>query len=334
MTVIDVHAHLLVREGLHAVRELIPEMGPELVGDGDSYYLEFSTGRRTGPFPRALFDVDRRIADMDDWGIDVQVVCAPPSNFGYELEPGAGALFAQIQNDAMLDVVSARADRLCLLATLPLQDPAAAVAEIERVAPNRLVRGVTIGTSVAGRDLDDPELAPVWAALEAADLPALVHPDQAAAPGGERLARYYLQNLVGNPLETTLAIASVVFGGVLARNPGLRLLFVHGGGFAPYQLGRWDHGWSMRAEPKVLIDRPPSRYIADLYFDSVTFDGSSLRFLLDRAGDGRVLFGSDYPFDMSVAEPVAALRLAIDDPRLRRALTNDNIAAFLRPEDR
>jgi aminocarboxymuconate-semialdehyde decarboxylase len=331
LPIVDAHAHLIARESLDAARDLIPDVAPVLIEADDECYLEFATGRRSGPFLRGLFDVDRRLADMDEQGVDVQVVCVPPSNFAYALDPEAGAVFASLQNDAMLEVVAGHRDRLWLLATLPLQAPAAAVQEIERLAPNGVVRGVTIGTSVAGRDLDDPALAPVWEALEAAGLPVLVHPDQAAVPGAGRLGRYYLSNLVGNPLETTLAVASVLFGGVVAAHPKLRLLFVHGGGFAPYQQGRWDHGWSVRPEARAVIDAPPASYADQLFYDSLTHDALSLRFLLERAAPGHVLFGTDYPFDMGAPEPVMALRRAVGEGAELAALVEQNIDAFLRP---
>ncbi|MGH9245326.1 MAG: amidohydrolase family protein [Acidimicrobiales bacterium] len=192
--------------------------------------------------------------------------------------------------------------------------------------------GVEIGTNVNGQDLDAPDLEELWSTLEAADLPVWIHPDQRAIAGSDRLAPYYLVNLIGNPLESTIAIASLIFGGVIERHPGLRFGFVHGGGFAPYQIGRWDQGWGCRAEPRTVIDRiSPSEYFGRLYFDSLTHDPLSLELLGRRVGWDHVVLGSDYPFDMAAADPVDALERVALTPDQRESVLTRNAERFLRP---
>lgn len=188
--------------------------------------------------------------------VDRQVVAIPPPQFFYHVPSGAGAEFARIQNDAANRLSDSCPDRIHVFATLPLQDSGAAVGEIERIGGVSRVRGVQIGTNVAGMDLDAREVDPVWSALAAAGLPVWLHPDQRSIAGADRLARYYLVNLIGNPLASTIAIARLIFGGVLDRHPALRFGFVHGGGFAPYQTGRWDHGWDVRSEPREFLTSP------------------------------------------------------------------------------
>jgi aminocarboxymuconate-semialdehyde decarboxylase len=132
-----------------------------------------------------------------------------------------------------------------------------------------------------------------------------VHGDQRSLAGADRLHGYYLQNLIGPPLESTIAMGRLIFGGVLERHPALRFGWVHGGGFTPYQIGRWDHGWACRPEPRVAVDAtPPRTYFGRMYFDTLTHDPLSLELLGRRVGWDHVMVGSDYPFDMSSSDPV------------------------------
>src|SRR5687767_2171910 len=166
--------------------------------------------------------------------------------------------------------------------------------------------GVQIATTIAGAELDDPSPEPFWAAAEELRALVLIHPDQ-VLPGRPE-ARYVLSNFVGNAAETTIAAAHLVFGGVLERHPELRVCLVHGGGYAPYQAGRLDHGYS--AEPRLKdkrLSRPPSAYLRGMYFDTVTHSPTVLRFLIDFVGAEHVLLGSDYPFEMGEADPVGSL---------------------------
>jgi aminocarboxymuconate-semialdehyde decarboxylase len=143
---------------------------------------------------------------------------------------------------------------------------------------------------------------------------------------------YYLQNLIGIPLESTIAAAKLIFGGVLERHPGLRVGFTHGGGFAPYQIGRWEHGWEVRPEPKVNIaSGGPRHYFAALYFDSLTHDPISLEMLGRRMGWGHVMLGSDYPFDMASTDPVGAVEEVEMSDEDRALVLQGNAERFLRP---
>jgi aminocarboxymuconate-semialdehyde decarboxylase len=165
------------------------------------------------------------------------------------------------------------------------------------------LRGIQIGSNIAGKNLDDPELEPVWAT--AAELGAfiLLHPINVA--GMDRLGSYYLNNLIGNPLDTTIAAACLVFGGVLERHPSLKICLAHGGGFVPYQAGRFVHGWHVRTEPKKKLPKPPTDSLQRFYFDTIVHSKEVLEFLVGNAGADRVLLGSDYPFDMGNLDCVA-----------------------------
>jgi aminocarboxymuconate-semialdehyde decarboxylase len=332
LTTIDIHAHAIVPDALAEMAAAHPDHGPELFEDEGRRYLRYPGRERLGPLPEAIFEPALRLADMDRQRVDLQVIAIPPPNFHYHVPPGVGAVFARIQNDALIALSDKEPDRFHVFATLPLQDIEASLAEIERVAGLPRVRGVQIGSNIDGTDVDDPSLGPVWADLERRDLPVWFHSDQRSIAGADRMKTYYLQNLIGIPLESTIAAAKLIFGGVLERHPDLRIGFTHGGGFSPYQIGRWEHGWSVRPEPRVNIDSSgPRHYFASLYFDSLTHDPISLEMLGQRMGWDHVMLGSDYPFDMASTDPVGALDLVEMSDDERGLVLKANAERFLRP---
>lgn len=334
MMIIDVHAHAIVREALAEMATAHPRFGPSVVEEEGGVFLSYPGRSNLGPLPEAIFDPGVRVEDMDRMRVDVQIVAIPPPNFHYHVPADVGADFARIQNDALLELSRDRPDRIHVLGTLPLQDVEESVAEIHRLVHHPRLRGFQLGTNVDDVDLDDPSFEPVWAALESLGLPILLHPDQRAIAGASRIAGYYLQNLVGLPMESTVAAARLIFGGVLAHHPGLRVGLVHGGGFSPYQVGRWDHGWRVRDEPRAVIgDRAPSSYFGELFFDTLTHDDSSLGLLGERVGWRHVMLGSDYPFDMSAPDPVAAVERIGLRPEDQRRVLSETAEEFLRPLD-
>jgi aminocarboxymuconate-semialdehyde decarboxylase len=189
------------------------------------------------------------------------------------------------------------------------------------------MRGAMIGSNIAGKNLDDPSLEPVWAAAEELGAFMIIHPANVA--GADRLRSYYLQNLIGNPLDTTIAAACLVFGGVMERHPKLNVLLVHGGGFVPYQAGRWAHGWHVRPEPKVNVKQSPEPWIDRFYYDTILHAKAQLEFLVASVGPTRVLMGSDYPYDMGTGECVRQVdALWIDDTE-KAAILNNNVVKLL-----
>ncbi len=251
-------------------------------------------------------DVEGRLRLMDEAGVDIQVVSVTPGNFCYEAPAKAGAVIAAAQNDAIAKMVEVHPDRFVGCATVPLQDPEAAVGELNRCVQDLGFRGVEIGTNVAGRNLDSPELMPFYAEAERLGTPIIVHPINNA--GADRMSRYYLGNIVGNPLETTLAIGSVVFGGVLEKFKRLTFCWSHGGGFWPYQVGRFDHGYEVRPEPKANITKPPSGYASRMYYDTITHSEAALGYLVSAMGAGNVLYGTDFPWDMGDYDSIPIIK--------------------------
>ncbi|HEX6299970.1 MAG TPA: amidohydrolase family protein [Acidimicrobiia bacterium] len=332
MTVIDLHAHTIVPEALDRMRSSQPDFAPALYEESESKYLRYPGRAPLGPIPEGMFAPEQRLADMDRMRVDIQLISVPPPNFFYHLPAEGGSEFARIQNEALVALSDDHPDRFHVLATLPLQDVAASVEEIDRVALLPRVRGVEIGSNIAGTDLDDRYLEPVWGALEDRGLPVWIHPDQRSIAGAERLDVYYLQNLVGIPMESTIAIAKLIFGGVLQRHAGLRFGVTHGGGFAPYQVGRWQHGWEVRSEPRAEISEvTPRELFSRFYFDSLTHDPVSLRMLGERMGWDHVVLGSDYPFDMACADPVDAVESADIGQAAEIQVLERNAEVFLRP---
>ncbi len=271
----------------------------------------------------------RRIEDMDRLGIDRQALSPPPVMFCYWAEPRAAQGFARLQNDCVADIAARYPKRFAGMATVPLQDTALAIEEL-RVARERLHLGaVEIGTCPGGRDFDDPELFPFFEACRDLGMAVFVHPATPLA-GQERLTRYYFPLIVGNPLETALAISKLIYGGVLERLPDLRICFAHGGGAFGFTLGRLDYGWSVRPEGPAAIPKPPREYARRLFFDSLTHSPANLRFLVQEFGADRIMMGSDYPFDMGAPDPVASIAEAGFDDGTRAAIEGDNATRFLR----
>ena len=271
----------------------------------------------------------RRIEDMDRLGIDRQTLSPPPVMFCYWAEAKAGRAFARIQNENVAEICARHPTRFAGMATAPLQDPGLAIEEV-RYARERLgLPAVEIGTCPGGRDFDDPALFPFFEACRDLGMAIFVHP---AMPmiGQERLSKYYFPLIVGNPLETALAVSKLIFGGVMERLPDLRICFAHGGGAFAFTLGRLNHGWSVRPEGPAAIPKPPVEYARRLYFDSLTHSPANLRFIVQQFGGDRVMMGSDYPFDMGVPDPIASVGEAALDPAVRVAIEGETAARFLR----
>lgn len=309
---LDIHAHTIPDALLDSLVEHAPSIAPKTDEREDGRFYRYPSGRVSGPVPAGMGDTKARLADMDEAAVDVQALSVPPTHFSYGHDAGEAAAAATLHNDAMLEMAKAHPDRFCVLGTLPLQDVARSLAELERLVPFDQIVGLEFGTNVAGRNLDDPGLGPVWEAVEGAGLAVVLHPDNVA--GAARMQAHYLHNFVGNPTDTTVAAGSLMFGGVLSRYPGLRIALLHGGGFLPYQIGRFEHGWKVRPEPKAGLDVNPRTLMDRFWFDTLTHDTASLRFLLERVGPDRLCLGTDYPFDMADDQPVDTIRAAVKDP--------------------
>jgi len=301
---IDCHTHILGEEAMRRLAKESPKVAPVMTKRGDpACRLEIGGVVVQNPFPRELWDSERRLRDMDRHGVDMQLLAPTVFTFFYEQEPALGLACAMLQNDEIAAETKRHPGRFLGLGGVPLQAPELAAGELERAMTQLGLRGAMIGSNVNGRNLDDPALEPFWAAAAALGAFIFVHPHAGAA--AERLGSYYLKNLVGLPFETTVAGASLVFGGVLERHPGLKVCLSHGGGFLPYQAGRFRHGFEVRPEAKVHLAQGPQESISRLFYDTILHDKPTLEFLIASVGPKYVLLGSDYPFDMGNLDCVA-----------------------------
>ena len=301
---VDTHTHILTLEtaallSKASVKVTITPM------DGENAALDVG-GVVYRPFPTGGFDIPRRLRDMDATGVDVHVLSATPQTYLYNQEPALAAALAAIQNDQMAKHIAAHPDRFSGLATLPMQDPKAAADELKRAMTKLGLKGSMFASNIMGKNLDDPSFEPLWATADALDAFMFIHPNNVA--GADRLKSYYLQNLIGNPLDTTIAAACLLFGGVLDRYPKLKFMLAHGGGFTPYQAARWEHGWKVRPEPKKNVPTQPKNVAKRFMYDTILHSDKTLEAMIDLVGSERVLLGSDYPYDMAMLDCVAHVR--------------------------
>ena len=327
---VDVHAHLLVGAAEALVADE-PALGAARGEEARAAGPASSRVNREqiGALVPDLTDVGRRLAACDRAGIDTQLVSPMPIHH-YWADADLAGRYAAAVNQGVAEHCAAAPDRLVGLGTVPLQHPDLAVATLRRAMDDGL-RGVEIATNVSGpdghrRELDDPALAPFWAA--AADLEAIVFLHPWGCTLGERLDVGYLSNTVGNPVETTVALSRLVAAGL--PDEGCRLLAAHGSGFFPYGTARQDHAWHARPGDRVAPS-PPSAALRRLWFDSLVYTPEALRHLVAVAGADRVALGTDFPFDMSVTDPQERLAAAGLDPVEAEMVRGGSAAALLAP---
>ncbi|TDU03132.1 aminocarboxymuconate-semialdehyde decarboxylase [Streptomyces sp. 846.5] len=305
--VVDFHGHLAVPEA-DALVAGTDGLARELMAEQRSHSAESLTLNRHQLASRReqLTDVRRRLADLDAMGVDVQVVGPMPMHH-YWAEPALASRLAETVNGAVAAHCAEAPDRLRGLGTVPLQHVDLAVATLHRALAVHGLHGVSVSTTVEGRELADPSHDPFWAAAQESGAVVFVHPWGCSL--GERLATRYLGNTVGQPVETTVALSHLIFTGVLDRFPGLRLAVAHGGGYLPTYLGRSDHAWQHRPDARGCAE-PPSAYLRRIWFDALVYTPVALRQLVQAVGPDRVVLGTDYPFDMGVSDPVQRLDAA------------------------
>lgn len=290
---IDVHAHWLPRE-LFGLPEGAP-YGAMRDRDGELYLGEVPLSIAT----HAMSDVEAILDDMRVKGIGVRALSAPP--FAFPLAAGErNEAYAASFNSALAEQVSRADGRLVGLGMVTLGAAEVATRQLEELASTEGIHGVAIPPLVDGRSLDTGILRHVLTEADRLGLAVLVHPMQ--LPRLE-WPDYYLANLIGNPVETATAVASLLLGGVMEALPGLRICFVHGGGCAPWLLGRWTHAWKARPDVRHGSAAPPDAAFRTLYFDTVVHDQHQLELLRGIAGPDQIACGSDYPFDMAEPDP-------------------------------
>jgi aminocarboxymuconate-semialdehyde decarboxylase len=304
----DVHAHYLPETAIEPMGRGQVQVHLETVGGVDDSITV--NGMAVGATIHQLSDVAGVVAATDRAVIDRRVLSPPPFAYRYWDDGAETLLLHRLINEATARVVETHPDRFLGLATVPLQDTEASIAEARRAREELGLVGVTLGTNVAGGNVDDPARRPFLAAMADAGMPVLIHPDFVPQP---RTDDYYLVNLVGMPVESGITMANMVFSGLFEELPDLRVCFMHGGGIAPYLLGRWDKGWQVRPESRLDRSTTPSQGLGNVFCDTLTHSPLALSYLVDVLGEANVVIGTDLPFDVEDPDPRAHLREA---PRL------------------
>ena len=303
-TTVDIHAHVAVPAAAAFVQphldvSTIP-LAHFATPDTKALNQKQEADRRS-----RMIEYDERLKDLDQMGVDLQVVMPPPPQCYFTLPVDIAVPAARMVNDGIAEYAGRKADRFVPFGTVPLQDGHEAAKELERCVRTLGFKGVQILTNVAGRELSDPAFAPFWAKAEALGTLVVIHPN--GFTEAKRISRFYFNNVIGNPLETTIALHYLIFDGVLERHPKLKILAVHGGGYLGGYSGRIDHAWGARSDVHGDLPKAPTEYLRRVYFDTVVFTPHQLNYLIDVFGADHVLMGTDYPYDMADSDPIGHL---------------------------
>lgn len=275
------------------------------------------------------WDPQTRMHECDGDHVDVQVLSTVPVMFSYWAKPEHALDLSMLLNDHIAGIVAEYPQRFAGLGTLPMQSPELAIKELERCVKELGLRGVQIGSHINDWNLDEPALFAIYEAAQDLDAAIFVHPWDMMAK--EKMPRYWLPWLVGMPAETSLAICSIMFGGVLDRFPNLRFCFAHGGGSFPATIGRIEHGFHVRPDlVQVNTQTEPRDYLHRLYFDSLVHDPAVLRYMLEVFSANRIMLGSDYPFPLGEHRPGELIESMQElTPEIRERLLSGTALEFL-----
>ncbi len=312
---VDIHCHYQNPDAEAVVKDLNPIQHEPLFKFSNTPTREVNRKQAQDRAPH-LSTIEVRLKDMDRMGIDIQAVSPAPNQYFYWTEPELGRRLSQMVNDRLAEIVAKWPDRFVGLGTLPLQNAEFAVTELERCVKQLGLRGVEINTNVNGLNLTDERLGlnKVFAKAQELDVVIFLHPG--GFSHGDRLTNHYFNNVIGNPLETTVAVSHLIFDGVLERYPKLKFVAAHGGGFLSFYYARMDHAHRARSDCHLVIQKKPTSYLKKFYFDTITHDTAMLETLVGNYGADHVLLGTDYPYDMGVDDPV---RFIDGAKKLRRA---------------
>ena len=277
---------------------------------------------------RARSSHNHRLADLDAMGIDIQIIAPPPPQCYYTVPLDIAVKATQIVNDGIAEFCAVKPDRLKGFGAVPMTNGAEAARELERCTKKLSFTGVEVLTNVAGKELSDPAFAPFWQKAEQLGALVMIHPN--GFTEASRLTRFYLNNVVGNPLETTIALHYLIFDGLLERHPKLKILAVHGGGYLGAYPGRVDHAWGARSDSHGGLPQRPTTYLKRVYVDTVVFTPFQLAELVRVFGADHVLLGTDYPYDMAEYDPLGHIASVVEfDATTFAALAGGNSKTLL-----
>jgi aminocarboxymuconate-semialdehyde decarboxylase len=322
---IDIHSHILVPEAAAFAAAHLAQSATSSFSDPLGREINAAQERDRQPM---MLEIDRRLADMDLMGVDIQLVAPAPMQCYYPLDQAEASTAHRLVNEGVAEFVSRRPDRFLGLGVASLQEPELAVAELETAVSRLGLKGVQILTNVRGEELSEERFSSFFARAEMLGAFIMMHPS--GFTHADRLQRWYMNNVIGNPLDTTVALHNLIMSGTLARHPELKLMAVHGGGFLPAYSGRIDHAWGARQDAHAGLALSPTTYLRQVYLDTVVFGSAQLQALLDLFGPDRLLMGTDYPFDMGEYDPIGHIAgLERIGERTLSALAGGNAARVL-----
>lgn len=329
---IDIHHHYFAPELIDEIKKHGKALGveyfPPKQAKDNPYRIQFPKGRQFAPDPR-MAEVPNRLDAMTKGNVGIAMVEVHTASVGYELDGPRGETWSNIYNEAIMNLVKRHPDRFAGIATVPLQDPPRAAKVLEHAIVNLKMSGVTIASNVVGKYYDSKDFDPFWAKAQELDVLMIMHPEWIA--GGERMDAYGLRTVCGNPADTTLSVGHMIYGGVFDRFPNLKLALLHGGGFFPYHLGRFDQGMRSGIGPaRMPAKQPPSKYLKNLYFDNLVYRVETVEYLKRMVGADHIMVGTDYPFDLGdwmAAEKIQTMECTTAE---REAMLHANARKLLR----
>jgi aminocarboxymuconate-semialdehyde decarboxylase len=323
---IDIHCHVLSKRAEAHVKANHKGERPAQLQFANELTRKVAHKQNETVLPKQT-EVSERFREMERTGVDIQALSPAPTHYYYFCEPGVGRDASRLVNDDIAAMAATDPRRFVALGTVPLQDTQLAVEELRRCVRELGMRGVEINSDVNGEELSSPRLEPFFAAAEELGTVIFLHPTGFNHP---RFGEHYFTNVIGNPLNSTIAVSYLIFDGTLERHPGLKVVVAHGGGFLASYQARMDHAHAAREDCRVTIRRPPSEYLRRLYFDTVVFDPEHIAYLVKRFGADHVVLGTDFPYDMAEDDPV---NLVLKAPGLtdeqRAAICGGNAAKLL-----
>ena len=298
---VDVHSHVLVPAAAAYVK---PHQAPDPRAASYTEETRILTRRQDEDRTPNLVDLPLRMRDFDDMGLDAQVISPAPAQCYYTVAPDIGIRAARMVNEGIAEIATRLPDRIpAAMGSVPLQAGGEAAVEELDFAVNTLgFKGVEVLAHVGSLELSDPSFEPFWARAEALGAVVFIHPSGFTEP--RRFGRFYFSNVVGNPLDTTMALHHLIFDGVLERYPDLKIIASHGGGYLPAYSGRIDHAWGARSDAHAGLPKPPSFYLKKIYLDTIVFTPDQLEALVKLFGVEKILLGTDYPYDMGEYDPI------------------------------
>lgn len=307
---IDFHSHVIPPAFVSAIESHPARIAARIEGRGEARRVVHDQGY-VYPLFAEFIDLDAKLKAMDRKGIDVSVLSPAPPTFSYWASRDIAVDINRLVNDGVAEMVAAQPERLRGMGIIPMQHPEAAIDELERIVSVHGFRAIEIGTGIEGAKLSEPRFRPIFRRAQELGVFVFAHPYYVGNKSG--LEDYYLTNLVGNPFETALMVADLMFSGTLDEFPDMKIGLAHGGGFVPYQIGRLVHGHKVRGETRARSASSPLDLLRRFYFDSVVFEPQALRFLVDLVGAEHVFLGTDAPFDMGDETPLQTLASGLSE---------------------